>query len=235
MAGVHDGYTREMYDEFGHFACWLPNTRLALGDVGTLQGRRFEKLTTLAELGVAFSEDEPSVVGDLEYATAGHVEVAVRLAAQPVAVVSITFTGGGATFFQASACVWTRIAGLPAVEKQLLELPAWRGEYVVVTKLLRTGPTVVLVSSDKGARVDVELSADALVGSVPIAKAGGRLAVNGTSSLAARVAVADGATPLFRAMWLRRPIVGRPRLRWRSTGTAAETTALTDVTWADYA
>ncbi len=239
MARIYDGYTREMYDEFGHFACWLPNIRLALGDVGTLRGRRFEKLTTLAELGVTFAEDEPSVAGDLEYATAGQVVVAVEGTLPEQSAVSITFTGGGATFFQAGGCVWTHITGLPAVEKQLLDLPEWRTDYVLVTKLLRTGPAVVLVSSEKGARVEVQLSADMLAGSVPIAQASARLAVAGTSSLAARVAVSEGATPLFRAMGLRRPFIGGPhggrrRLRWRTSG-SADSTALTTVTWDEYA
>jgi hypothetical protein len=51
---IHEAYMREMYDEYGYFAVWLPSVPLALGDVGTFTGHRFDKLTTLADLGVSF-------------------------------------------------------------------------------------------------------------------------------------------------------------------------------------
>jgi hypothetical protein len=235
LSGVHEGYTREMYDRFGYLACWLPNITVALGDVGTIEGRRYARVTSLAELGVSFSTGEPSAVGDLEYTTSGAVDVALRggvdAGAQTAAALSVTFTGTGATYFRAEHCVVTAVTGLPSLEKQLLDLDDWRADYVVVTELLRTGPAVILVSDDKGSGARAQVSAEA----PPVLTAGGRLAVTARSGLAARVTVADGATPLFRAMRLRRPIVGRPRLRWRSTDPAAggTTTALTAATWDD--
>lgn len=227
-----------MYDKFGYLACWLPNTSVALGDVGTLDGRRFAGLTTLDQLGISFSTGQPSVVGDLEYTTAGAVDVALRGgvgAGEQPAALSITFTGGGATYFHAENCVVTGITDLPSLERQLINLAEWRPDYVVVTELLRTGPAVIMVSNDKGAAVEAQLSADAL--STPVMSASGHLAVIAKSGLAARVTVSDGATPLFRAMRLRHPIMGRRRLRWRSTdtttGTGTTTSMLTAATWDD--
>src|SRR5690242_20575078 len=81
MAGIHEIYTAEMYDELGFLACWFPNTRLALGDVGVISGRRYERATSLEELGVAFETGEVSRQADLEYSSAGKVDVAVAVAA----------------------------------------------------------------------------------------------------------------------------------------------------------
>jgi hypothetical protein len=243
LSSIHEGYTRELYDEFKYFACWLPNSRLALGDVGTIDGRRFERLTTLTELGVPFEVGESSVVGELEYSTSGLVDVSVsgdaQVGGQAAVAVSIMFTGRGATFFQAGGCVSTMLTGLPALEKRLLDLPDWRPGYAIVSELVRTGPAVILVSGEKGASVDLQVSADALTGAVPIANAGANLGLSGKSGFAARMAVTTGATPLFRAVRLRRPIVGRRRLRWRSSGAAptsgAAQSALTSVTWDEFA
>jgi hypothetical protein len=109
---------------------------------------------------------------------------------------------------------------------------------VVVTELVRTGPAVILVSSEKGAAAEVRLPAEALSEAMTIARVGGQLAVTSKSGLAARVVVSDGATPLFRAMRLRRSIAGRPRLRWRASGSVADPAVdmptLTPVTWDEF-
>jgi hypothetical protein len=243
VTAVHERYTREMHHQYGYFACWLPNLRIALGDVGVLTGNRFEKVTTLAELGVAHTAGEPGEPADLEYSSAGQVEVTVDgkldIPSTPDgglgATLSITFTREGATFFQASRCVWETMAGLPVLERDLRRLRdvgTWRMGYVVVTSVLRTGPAVVVVSDRKGAKLDLRAGTHFPIGPLPVASAASGLKVVARSGLAASVIAPDGATPLFGAAGLRHTVTGVPRLVFRSGDTPD--IALTQATWDDF-
>jgi len=242
MVGIHEMYTSEMYDKLGFLACWLPNMKLALGDVGTLAGRRFERVTSLGELGVAFDVGEVSSRADLEYSSADKVETGLAVAAGAVGVgdgnLSVTFGDAGATLIQAAQCRWESVTNHPALERELQVqrlAGRWRPDWVVITKVLRTGPAAIMVSNVAGARVNLRLSAEALAGPLPLAHASAALMASSASGLAARVAVRGGATPFFGAMSFRRQVFGRARLRWRS-GEAAEqgvpvAAELEDVGW----
>lgn len=215
MAAIHERYTREVYEKYGYFAGWLPSTRLALGDIGTFAGRRFTKLSTLADLRVPFTTDAPGAIADLEYASSGAVAVAADAEAGggpgPFATMSITFSSEGATFFQAGGCTEQTIADLPGLAVALLPLcreRTWRPEYFVVTSLVSTGPTAILVSQDRGARIDLKVGIADLSAPIPVAHGAGNLSVTARSGLAASVITPDGATPLFRAARMRRRLTG---------------------------
>lgn len=217
MASIPEMYTREMHRNVEYLACWLPSTRVAVGDVGVLEGHRFRRVTSLAELGIAFARDEDSPVADINYASADCVAVdtGARLgssAADALCDVSVTFARDGATLFQAAGCVQEAVGSLAALESALRarhESGDWRLEHVVVTEVVRTGPTVILVAERKGARLDLRVSTAALTSPLPFAGAAARCEVARRQGIAAEVVVPDGATPLFNAVQLRkRPLRG---------------------------
>jgi hypothetical protein len=225
MAAVHEIYTREMYQQYSYFAGWLPSERLALGDVGQFSGYRFEKLTTLTEMGIDYARGREDFPAELEYSSKGQVtvsagaELGLAAAADPAAV-RITFGREGAVFFRAAGCVMESIANLPELEAALLRLRAagtWRPGYVVVAKVLRTGPATILVSSQRGAQIELRAGTGAAPVAPLLATATGNLSVLATSGLAASVIAHDGATPLFGAVQLRRKLPGHSRLVFRSS------------------
>ena len=213
MAGIHSRYVREMHQRFGQFACWPPNTPLALGDVGVLRRDRFDKATTLADLGIRSLPDETGVPTLLEYSSADQVRLAVdgeaRAAAAlpPVeAKVSISFAREGATFFQAVGAVKQSIINLPKLERNLRPLLArkvWRPDWAVVTSVQRTGPTIILVSDRRNAKVEFSVTADALGPSIPLAAAAAGIEFGSMHGVAVRVVSAEGTTPLFGAAQFR--------------------------------
>ncbi|MEV6823440.1 hypothetical protein [Amycolatopsis sp. NPDC051102] len=237
---IHEAYMREMYDEYGYFAMWLPSVPLALGDVGTFTGHRFDKKTTLADLGVSFRISSASDRADVEYSSSGAVSMSADGAVGvtrtvPMVSLSITFSREGATFFQARECTEQSIDNLSELASALLPLCGnriWRPNYVVVTSLVSTGPTMVLVSKDRGARVDLALDADGLGTPLPLAKAAGNFVVTAKSGLAASVMAPDGATPLFRAASMRRKLLGGRQLEIRG-GEAELDLELASVEWGD--
>lgn len=224
MASIHEIYTDEMYRELKLFACWLPNTRIDVGDVGTLGDRRFERVTNLDELKVPYHHGVRGVAADLNYLSAGKVKVSIGAAAGATGVgegrVTITFGDAGATFLQAARCQWRTLTDLPALERELQVLRwarVWRPEWVLVHRVLHTGPTAILVSNTAGATVDLRVAADALAGPLPVANASAALSASDQTGLAVRLAVRSGATPFFGAAAFRKPLIGRARFVWRST------------------
>ncbi|WP_410663471.1 hypothetical protein [Amycolatopsis sp. lyj-84] len=237
---IHEAYTREMYDKYGYFAVWLPSVPLALGDVGTFTGHRFDKRTTLADLGVSFRISSASARADVEYTSSGAVSLVADGAvgvtrSMPMASLLITFSREGATFFQGRECTEQSIDNVAGLESALLPLchnRTWRPNYVVVTSLVSTGPTMVLVSKDSGARVELALDADGLGTPLPLAKAAGNFVVTAKSGLAASVMTPDGATPLFRAACMRRKLLGGRELEIRG-GERELDLELAPVVWGD--
>lgn len=224
MTSIPELYTREMHTKYEYLACWLPSTRLALGDVGLLSQHRFRKLTSLSELGIPFTRNEDSPIADLNYSSTDYVAVAsdARLGASaPDAVsnLSITFARSGATLFQASGCVLETIGNLPALEAALRtrhENRAWHLEYVVVTEVVRTGPTAILVAEHRGAQLDLQVSTAGLTGLLPVASATAKCLITNRLGIAADVLAPNGATPLFNAVQLRKRLLGQYELVFRS-------------------
>ena len=67
MANVSDNYVKLLFQRYRHFAAWLPNTKVMLGDVGVVNGKYFNRKTSLANLGVTFAMrtgDKPLTFND---------------------------------------------------------------------------------------------------------------------------------------------------------------------------
>ncbi|MFJ9539868.1 hypothetical protein ACIRPX_21720 [Streptomyces sp. NPDC101225] len=224
MTSIPELYTREMHTKYEYLACWLPSTRLAVGDVGLVARHRFRKLTTLSELGIPFTREADSPISDLNYSSTDYV--AVTSDARPgastsdaVSHLSISFARSGATLFQASGCVLETIGNLPALEAALRtahEDGTWRLKYVVVTEVVRTGPTAVLVAEHRGAQLDLQVSTGGLTGLLPVADATAKCQVTNRLGIAADVLAPTGATPLFNAVQLRKRLLGQYELVFRS-------------------
>lgn len=245
MTQLHEGYTREIHDELGYLAAWPPGAQIALGDVGVVGGRRFRRLTSLSELGIGFTTSAKAAIGDIEYATKGLVEVSSRtegeLLTTSATLVSITFAASGATFFQAGDCGTELIVNLPTLGRALARAPEWQRRYVVITEVVHSGPIAVLVSSEHGAKA--ELQADSTIGSSLLASVKAGLGFVAQKGFAAHLTKENGATPLFQAMRLRRRM-SRGELTYRNEEVnshrdqpeEAETDLLLrQLTWNDFA
>ncbi|WP_327180932.1 hypothetical protein [Streptomyces sp. NBC_01334] len=249
---IHERYTKEIYDGLGYFAVWMPNSPVSLGDVGVLRGRRFHRMTSLAELGVAFETVGPGVPMAHSYSSAGDVDVAVTgevgtpevLGLAPQLTITVTFHKAHATYLRAVGCTEEVVGDHLALQRgvaDLREAGVWRREYVIVTKLVKTGPAVILVSSSGGTRVEFQASVDLAPMSLPLASVGAGLGTSTGSALAAEAVTLDGGlTPLFELSALRRGLSARPRLRIRGPGagtgnTATDTWKLAPLSWEDFA
>lgn len=252
MSAVHEQYAREMHASFGYFASWPPNATISLGDVGVVRRMGFRRLQNLSDLGIGLAVKRAGRPADLEYASAGRVNVAVEAgvggSSDSGTGFSIRFTQSGATFFQAARCVVESAANLADLEAEILRLHAdgaWKSEYAVVTSVLRTGPAAVVIAEQKDAEIRLKASAPAVLPQLPIANAAASISVVAESGIAWKAIMAEGATPLFSVMGLRRRLGGARELRFRQSapqGRSPELAALADkpetlslISWDEFA
>ncbi|MCA2208394.1 hypothetical protein [Nocardia rosealba] len=221
MDAVYQQYASEMHERFGFLSTWLPSGLVEPGDVGVLVEGRFEKVTTLAALGIQYTLNQPGHKGHLDYSSARTVRVneTTDLDAAGVLFSSLTinFGGSGATFLQADDTYELTIADLHLLEGELKQRYAqrqWPPEYLVVHKVLRTGPAVVFVSDERDATVGLRLEATG--GPVPIARAAARLTVTSRAGLAVNLIAPETSTPLFNAVQLRKRLGGNTYLKFRN-------------------
>ncbi|WP_371551403.1 hypothetical protein OG266_38460 [Streptomyces sp. NBC_00554] len=249
---AHEQYTRELFDKWGYFATWMPNGPCALGDVGVLRGRRFNRMTSLANLGVAFTTTRRGTPVDYSYASTGGVDCSLSGQAEAVtplsgsraalATLTVSFKSANATYFRAVECTVESIDDLPALERPLAELRQsgqWRREYWVMTEVVRTGPALILVANEANARVSLRVTSDGLPVTDVLGGASASTGLSVGSGLEASVlAPRGGVTPLFRAARLCKTVARKPRLRVRGSGGGAETARqpwqLTPATWEDF-
>lgn len=219
---------QELYEHFGYLATWLPGVPISVGDIGTVRHGRYERITSLEQLGVAVSVLSSGEIRQLDYASAGHLDIGWSAQAEGGSVapgtgarVRVELSRAYAVLFQALDASTRAIEDLNALRDELGKLAAagvWRREYVVVTEVVRTGATVVLMAGGSGGRMDFTLDAPVAAGPLGLVHAAGGLAVASEAGMAVRVVAPQGLSPLFRASSLRSTISRRPRLVSRGEG-----------------
>ncbi|WP_188309863.1 hypothetical protein [Streptomyces sp. CBMA123] len=236
MAAIFERYTQEMRKEFGYLSAWLPTTRIDVGDVGYLDRARFDRHTSLPELGIDAATQPGRTLADLDYASRGSVAVTLEESARGLPGgqdAEVTFSREHGVLFQARKCRTTRIADLQALGRAVLALHRegkWDAAAVVVTEVVHSGPTVILVSNQRGARIGLRAHAAApLAGALALADAATGLRVVSTQGIGVKIIEPRGLTPLFRVCGIRRRLLGDPDFEHR--GEPAATAEHTGEQW----
>ncbi len=81
MPAIYEQYSEELRSEFDYLSTWLPNAHIELGDVGNLHRDRFERLSSVADLGLRFEVRDRERGIDLDYSSADSVGVSVQAGA----------------------------------------------------------------------------------------------------------------------------------------------------------
>lgn len=215
MNSVPTIYWGEIRAKFGRLPVWLPGTRITLGDVGVLSPTRWERTTTLADLGVRIVFDQPGAAVEYDFASAQGVTVKTQLAGQrhgPIPGLPGGAAGFQATFSRAGACVFRaaqvrvqQIGNLDDVERAVLDLYAagrWRKEWTYVTETAVGGPSCVLVAKDKSANAVVSLGLSQPAGTASLASANAGLQLSSQSAMACAFVAAEQTTVLWSGRYV---------------------------------
>jgi hypothetical protein len=215
MPAIYEQYSEELRSEFDYLSAWLPNAHIELGDVGNLHRDRFERLSSLADLGLRFGVRDRDRGVDLDYSSADSVGVTVQAGGevmpQASAHITVSFDRQHGMVFQAKSCRITEIADRQELGRQVLELARagqWPTNQVVVTEVISTGPAVVIIARQRGARIDLATDLIGLATPLPLASASAALNIVSAKGIGVKVIAPDGLTPLFRASGVRRRLLG---------------------------
>ncbi|MEA2372635.1 MAG: hypothetical protein QOH12_3029 [Solirubrobacteraceae bacterium] len=221
---AYEQYTEEVHHELGKLGTWLPSARVRLGDVGVMQGREFERNSTLADLDVAFMPAADDISSTFGFVSDGAVEVIASAKAEAGVFggtgtatgisAQMSFTRANAVFFRVEGAVVHRIDDLDAVKEAVLALDSrgkWRREWLVVTQVVVAQRCLVMVSGSEGARAEVAVRVGVLPSAAEIASGGAQVAGGIRQGMAFDDDIVGECTPLYQAFRVARGVVRQSR------------------------
>jgi hypothetical protein len=160
-----------------HWAAWLPNEKLKLGDVGILEGRLFTRVTSLSGLSIPFKERPDTDATPMDYVSesgvtmyfkaAGEVNTNLPSVPQAKAGVGVDFSASGAFVFKAPESFEPTIEDVVQIEKAIIEAykaGRWKSEWAVIVRLVQTPVATIMISNSSASKVELSVEAEATPG-----------------------------------------------------------------------
>ncbi|HET7149473.1 MAG TPA: hypothetical protein VFI73_13360 [Candidatus Nitrosopolaris sp.] len=208
-------YTKEIQEQLKYTATWLPNVRISLGDVGTLQDHEFHPQGNLSDFGIAFETSEGTGQAEFDYASKDGVSVQVKLVgeapplgstlAQADAGVTIKFGRENAVLFRATRCTSSRIRNINALGRTIIEKSSnndWQKELAVVTQVISAEGTTIIISHGNNSQIELSAKGKLEPGKVNLADVSADFNISNESNIATRFVAEPNMTPLFEAWGL---------------------------------
>lgn len=204
-------YQKEIHNNLGFFATWLPGDKIELGEAGLFEGGRFRKQSSLAELRIAYEASPKSSPQTLQYAstTGTKVDLSAAVAAEvPLAKAEITieFSREGAFLFHALNVRHMRIENRSAVAAAILsayERGNWKKDWYMIESLHVAECATIIVSQDRSAGLVLSASTDVPLGSIPLADPKVDLTVSSTRGKLIHVISNRNLRPLYSCLRLK--------------------------------
>lgn len=244
--GLNTQYAKELHDQFGYLATWLPSSNLKLGDFGTIEDGIFQRAGNLKDLGIGFTTETHPDAGDVEYASADAVSQQFKSAGNaPLtggvggnvdASVGISFKRANAVLLQASKCNSSMISNIAQVSDSVLSRyreGEWPTDRVVITDLISADTLTVLISSGANAEIDLSVKGNIGSGAAKLASANASYTVNKSSSIGTRIVGQRGASPLFKARGIKRSFFPWREPTFKEKAEVADAIQLEQLTYAD--
>ncbi len=220
MASPVKRYQREMHKRLGFFANWFPADPINVGDVGRLEGGRFRRTSSLAELDIEATA-LPSPGGQpVEYTSSKGTKVEVGGGATAAAVaeaqVRVSFSRQSAFVFHASMLRPLRLGNPAAVARDVLSAyneGRWEKDWLLVEALHEADIATILVSEDDSSELLLSASVSELLASVSLADPKISFSVSSSRGQLVKIIHAERVRPLYSCMRVRDLLIGPPSLR----------------------
>jgi hypothetical protein len=218
MASPVKLYQKQMHNNVGFFATWLPSSSVQLGDLGVLEAGRFRRVGSLGELGVSIGDVREGAPESMSYsawadkktsASAG-ASAAVPLAKAELA---IQFSQQGGYVFEAAAIRNVEIADrlkIAAAILALYESGRWQKEWLLVDAVYRADSATIIVSEDSASGIVLNANADTPLGSLPLADPKVALSITSVTGKVVHVIAQSGLSPLYSCLRVQDPFFGKP-------------------------
>jgi hypothetical protein len=208
-------YQKEMHENLGYFASWLPADPIEIGEVGVFEGGRFRRLNSLGQLAVAFRIARGTSSQDAQYTSREGTRMTASAGAELESVakaeVTIEFSREGAFVFQCSALRQDRIDDLAAVTARVVEeynRGSWKKEWLFVEALHVARAATIIVSEDSSSSITLAANVDAPLATTALADPRLQLSVRSTRGRIMHVIAGKGLRPLYSCLRLVDPLFG---------------------------
>ena len=224
MQSVADLYSIGVKEKLrNYWAAWLPSTRFALGDVGVLNGRIFEKRGSLSDFGIKFSATPSGNPSSLELVSGSGVAVSLKAKGEVnqafesvprgKAGLKIQFGAEGAFVVQCPAIFEQTIADLMGVQSAIVatfENGQWDTDWVVIMRLISAPAGVILISSSSSSQLEISADINLTAGIADIGKSEAGLSFK---TLKGEIIKTDSQdlTPFFQLGTLKKRFFGGPK------------------------
>lgn len=223
-------YTAELKQQLRLLATWPPGGRIEVGDVGTIdRDNVFIRLTSLSALDIPFRA-VPAGVGKeaIQYASEGGVEIGVKLAGKLAALaphiplseagLGLHFRRENATVFQADDIERSAIEDQVKLRDEIvaqIRAGRWDRDWSIVTEVLQARSTTVLIGRSNDSAIEFSVAAGIQGAGLDLLSVKAGIHTVASRDMALAMVGTDGATPLFRAVRVKRRffLSGKPELR----------------------
>jgi hypothetical protein len=220
MASPVKLYQREMHDNLGFFATWLPGDPIEIGDVGLLEAGRFRRMGSLKELDIPCEVDIGSTRQDVQLTSTRGTKLTTSAGADAQAIlraeVAIEFSRAGAFIFNASGLRPQHLVNRSAVAEAILNAyrnDRWEQDWLLVESLHTAERATILVSEDSSAEVVLVAKVSGALSAVSLADPKVSFAVASTKGKIVHVVGGRGLRPLYSCLRIKTPLFDRPSVR----------------------
>jgi hypothetical protein len=215
-----DSYQKGMFDKFGFLATWLPNAAIRLGDVGAMSGGKFQRVTSLGDLGITFQVRKGSQPIDLSHSSEEGVSInlsgnaaADAGPAEANAGVAVVFGSKGSFVFQATGCVEHSIEDQAKLGRDVIAKfksgGDWDPDWVVINTVVEAKCATVLVSSSSEGKVELTAKGNLPPNGLALANADAGLHLSSLQGDVLHFVAQQGLTPMFRVSRIKRGLLAR--------------------------
>lgn len=141
-------YIRAIHSKFDYLANWLPNTGIAVGDVGVLTEGGFRKETSLKKLRLGFGKSRSRQSVTLEHTSGAEISVGGR-AQVGDSQLTVGFGEAGGFVLAAKGCQVTSIADFDMLQAEILQSflqGIWKPNWTLVDTVVTAERTTIIVS-----------------------------------------------------------------------------------------
>jgi hypothetical protein len=215
MADLPTKYAEEIKEGFKNYlATWVPQTRIALGDVGILNGKTFVGWSSLRAMGYPPSQFGASpwgVPAPMVFQSQDTTQIGFKTKAELAKIpgvpqiadlsfgAEIKFGKQGAVVFSAKDARVQRIDNVIALGKTILDLfyrGLWEEKWILVTEVVKAARATILISDSSNSSLVLKTKAKAM----DIADLSANVSAVFSSGAQIRIVAEEGLTPLFRAV-----------------------------------
>jgi hypothetical protein len=204
-------YQKEMHENLGFFATWLPGDHMELGTVGVFKGNQFRQVATLNDLGISYSPSHEGSPQPLKYTSSSGTSINMSAGAGTVipsttAEVTIDFSREGAFLFDALNVRHIRIKNRFDVVADILksyENGRWKKEWYMVESLHIADSATIIVSQDRSAGLVLSASSDLPILSTTLADPKVGLSIKSIRGKILHVIAGRDLQPLYSCLRLK--------------------------------